>query len=118
MNPPTSLSFVRNFICILTESGCSPMIALKIEELSQFLTELSVFDYYLATRRSSVTGLGAVLVSIESTELDLPTSVHQSFFIDSNQYVAWRYPPEKLINASSDSIKSNLPIMSMVWWTE
>ena len=65
---------------LLEESGCSPVIADKIEDLAKFLTELSVGDYYFATYKSSLTGLGALLVALDSTDVPtLPLTVHQNF---------------------------------------
>ena len=80
VHPPTPLGFIRNCMPLLEESGCSPVIVGKIEDLAKFLTELSVGDYYFATHKSSLTGLGALLVALDSTDVPtLPLTVNQNF---------------------------------------
>ena len=80
VHPPTPLNFVRNFISILEESGCSSAVTIEIKELTKFLTELSVCDYYFTTRKPSSTGLGALLTAFESfNEVALPCCIRHTF---------------------------------------
>ena len=65
---------------LLHESDFPSAVAIKVEELAQFLTELSVSDYYFVTHRSSSIGLGALLVALDNTdEKNIPLYVHQDF---------------------------------------
>lgn len=64
----------------LEESGCSHSVALEIKELVQFLTELSVCDYYFTTRKPSSIGLGALLTTFDRfDEVTLPLRVRLTF---------------------------------------
>jgi len=81
VHPPTPLNFVSNFMSLLEESGCSHSVALEIKELVQFLTELSVCDYYFTTRKPSSIGLGALLTAFDRfDEVTLPLRVRHTFF--------------------------------------
>jgi len=81
VHPPTPLSFVRNCITLLEGNGRLSTIALEIEEEAQFLTELSVCDYYFATRKPSSTALGAIRVAFGNIdETTLPLHVRHVFF--------------------------------------
>ena len=79
MHPPTPISFVRNFTSLLEESGCLSITALQVEESAQFLTELSVYDDYFVAQRSSATGLGAILIALDTCEQIISLCVRQSF---------------------------------------
>jgi len=80
VHPPTPLNFVSHFMPLLEESGCSLSVALEIKEVAQFLTELSVCDYYFTTRKPSSIGLGALLTSFDSfDERVLSLRVRQAF---------------------------------------
>jgi len=80
VHPPTSLNFVRNFMPLLEQSGCSASVALEIKEVARFLTELSVCDYYFTTRKPSSIGLGALLTAFDSfDDATLPLRVRQRF---------------------------------------
>eukprot|EP00555_Chaetoceros_dichaeta_P007199 CAMPEP_0198264542 /NCGR_PEP_ID=MMETSP1447-20131203/16207_1 /TAXON_ID=420782 /ORGANISM="Chaetoceros dichaeta, Strain CCMP1751" /LENGTH=324 /DNA_ID=CAMNT_0043953513 /DNA_START=83 /DNA_END=1057 /DNA_ORIENTATION=- len=80
VHPPTPLNFVRNFIPLLEQSGCSSSVALEIKEVARFLTELSVCDYYFTTRKPSSIGLGALLTAFDSfDDATLPLRVRERF---------------------------------------
>jgi len=80
VHPPTPLSFVRNYMVLLDESGCSSVVIDEINETARFLTELSVCDYYFTTRKPSLIGLGTVLTAFKSfDEAFLPTHVRRIF---------------------------------------
>jgi len=65
MHPPTSLCFARHFILLLP-NDCSSSVKHEIMELSRFLTELSVCDYFFVTRNPSSAALAAILTSMET----------------------------------------------------
>lgn len=80
VHPPTPLCFVRNFMSLLEESGCSSAAALEIKELARFLTELSVSDYYFTTRKPSSIGLGALLTAfVNIGDAMLPLYIRHNF---------------------------------------
>ena len=65
MHPPTSLCFTRHFLLLLPKD-CSSFVKHEIMELSRFLTELSVCDYFFVTRNPSSTALAAILTSMDT----------------------------------------------------
>jgi len=80
VHPPTPLNFVRNYMPLLEQSGCSSSVALEIKEVARFLTELSVCDYYFTTCKPSSIGLGALLTAFNSfDDATLPLRVRQRF---------------------------------------
>ena len=65
---------------LLKQSGCIATVALEVNEVAQFLTELSVCDYYFTTRTPSLTGLGAILTAFgRFDEAILPMHVRCKF---------------------------------------
>ena len=71
---------MRNYVLVLEESGCSPAVADIVKEISQFLTELSVGEYYFTTCKPSLTGVATVLIAIERfDEYLLPFHVRSEF---------------------------------------
>ena len=62
LHPPTPLTFAHHFILLLPKSVYSG----EMMDGATFLVELSVMDYYFATKRSSSVGLAALLVSLEA----------------------------------------------------
>jgi len=82
VHPPTPLSFVRNFITLLQETGCSSTIVLEIKQIAQFITELSVCDYYFTTHKSSSVGLGALLTAFDAfSEASLSLHIRHAFLV-------------------------------------
>lgn len=80
VNPPTPLTFVRNFILLLEETNCIPTVALEVTEVARYLTELSVCDQYFSTHKPSLIGLGSVLAAFECfDETTLPMQVRSTF---------------------------------------
>jgi len=80
VHPPTPLNFVRNYVMLLEESGCSSAVADEVNEISRFLTEISVCEYYFTTCKPSLTGLATVLKAFERfDEVFLPVQVRETF---------------------------------------
>ena len=70
--PPTSYTFAQNFCCLLValpQDLNYPKISQKamneVKDLSRFLTELSVCDYFFVTHCSSTIGLASLLNAID-----------------------------------------------------
>ncbi len=65
VHPPTSLTAVKHFMLLLPEDACHFSIFHEIKELSRFLTELSVCDYFFVKQKATTIGLAALMSSIE-----------------------------------------------------
>mmetsp|Transcript_9376 Transcript_9376/g.13960 ORF Transcript_9376/g.13960 Transcript_9376/m.13960 type:complete len:252 (-) Transcript_9376:12-767(-) len=65
VHPPTALTAVKHFMLLLPEDACHMSIFHEIKELSRFLTELSVCDYFFVKQKATTIGLAALLSSIE-----------------------------------------------------
>lgn len=65
VHPPTPLCFTRHFMHLLPQD-CSTSCTKEITELSRFLTELSVCDYFFVTRKPSSTAIAAIITSMDS----------------------------------------------------
>mmetsp|Transcript_30314 Transcript_30314/g.69468 ORF Transcript_30314/g.69468 Transcript_30314/m.69468 type:complete len:363 (-) Transcript_30314:666-1754(-) len=65
MHPPTSLAFVRNLLTLLPPNTVLNGVWHDIMEMSRFLTELSVCDYFFVTHKPSTIAMAAVLNSIK-----------------------------------------------------
>lgn len=66
VHPPTSLCFIRYFMMLLPQERISPIATHEIKELSRFLTELSVCDYFFTTQKPSSIALAGILLALES----------------------------------------------------
>lgn len=88
VHPPTSLTTVKHFMLLIPEHSCPPHIFHEIKELSRFLTELSVCDYFFVQKKATTIGLASLLVAIGFIgEGFITPSAHQSF-LDSVRIVA------------------------------
>lgn len=64
VHPPTPLCLVRHFLLLLPASSCDPHVKHDIMEMSRFLTELSVCDYFFVTKKPSSVALASVLIAM------------------------------------------------------
>ena len=64
VHPPTSFAFVRDLVRLLPED-VAPAARHDVAELARFLTELSVCDYGLATKRPSSVALACIVNAVE-----------------------------------------------------
>ena len=82
MHPPTSLAFTRCFIQLLT-CDCAQSVKHGIMEMTRFLTELSVCDYFFVTRKQSSIAVAALMNAMEMTDSSkLSTKQRQQFIND------------------------------------
>ena len=65
LHPPTSQSFVQRFLLLLPSTGVNSDILYDVLELSRFLTELSVIDYFFVSHRPSKVALAALANAME-----------------------------------------------------
>lgn len=65
VHPPTSYCFIKHVMFLLPYTAISMDARHDVLELSRFLTELSVIDYYFVVHRPSSVALAALLNSIE-----------------------------------------------------
>lgn len=87
VHPPTPLCFTRHLLLLFPQN--SPQIVMhEVMELSQFLTELSVCDFFFVSHKPSSIALAALLNAIEGVnEVSLPRSFRRKF-INSIRNVA------------------------------
>mmetsp|Transcript_13440 Transcript_13440/g.19234 ORF Transcript_13440/g.19234 Transcript_13440/m.19234 type:complete len:400 (+) Transcript_13440:80-1279(+) len=68
VHPVTPLCFIRHLLFLLPRGSCTQNVKHDIMELSRFLTELSVCDYYFVTHKPSSIGLAALLNAIDGVD--------------------------------------------------
>jgi len=79
VHPPTTLALSRHLIQLLPYD-CSRPVRHDIMELSRFLSELSVCDYYFVTRKPSSIAIASLLIAIDGVDhLRLSTKQRQEF---------------------------------------
>lgn len=66
MHPPTAYSFTKHILFLLPYTSVNMDTRYDILELTRFLTELSVIDYYFVMHRQSVVAIAALLNSMEA----------------------------------------------------
>lgn len=82
MNPPTVMTAVRLFLELLSRE-ITNQVRVECTELSRFLSELSVCDYFFTTKRPSHIALACILTSFEGLSQDcIPRAIRQQF-VDS-----------------------------------
>jgi len=86
VHPPTSLCFIRHFMMLIPENSCSPLVIHEIKELSRFLTELSVCDYFFTTQKPSSIALAAILIALESVNEARDPLIRHSFMNRVHQF--------------------------------
>ena len=65
MHPPTSFCFVKHMLLLLPQLSISIETRHDLLELSRFMTELSVVDYYFVIHRTSSIALAALLNAMD-----------------------------------------------------
>ncbi|KAL7577748.1 hypothetical protein ACA910_010510 [Epithemia clementina (nom. ined.)] len=80
LHPPTAQSFVQRFLLLVPSTAISPDALYDVLELSRFLTELSVIDYFFVTQRPSHIGLAALLNAMQ--DIAAVSIEVQSEFVD------------------------------------
>uniref|UniRef100_A0A7S2HDW8 Cyclin-like domain-containing protein n=1 Tax=Helicotheca tamesis TaxID=374047 RepID=A0A7S2HDW8_9STRA len=66
VQPPTSISFVRHFLALLTSfGGIGRSVVNNLSVLSQLQTEIAVNDYYFVTVKPSQIAVASILNSID-----------------------------------------------------
>jgi len=82
MHPPTSLAFIRHYLTLLPPDAVLNGTWHDIMEMSRFLTELSVCDYFFVNHKPSVIGISAVLNSIDGLDEHRFTSTQRLAFLE------------------------------------
>jgi len=81
MHPPTPLAFVRHLLSMLRPGTLINGVWHDVMEMSRFLTELSVCDYFFVNHKPSTVAMAAIINSIESIGEDrFSTSDRVQFF--------------------------------------
>jgi len=81
MHPPTSLAFIRHYLTLLPPDAARNGTWHDIMEMSRFLTELSVCDYFFVNHPPSAIGLAAVLNSLDGLDEHRLTPVQRETFL-------------------------------------
>lgn len=68
MHPPTSVCFARHFLQLIP-AELSNTFKHDLMELTRFLSELAVIDYFFVPRKMSSLGLGALLHAMDIMHL-------------------------------------------------
>lgn len=88
VHPPTPLTQVRYLLQLLPPRLVTPSITHSVIELSRFLTELSVCDYYFVTHRSSSIALASILIAMDACDKSQVLSESKSEFLENVETVA------------------------------
>jgi hypothetical protein len=70
MNPPTALSFVQHFMCLLPEGAMSDTEKARTVEFAKFQTELAVNSYEFVGYTASDVAFAAVTNALQCGEID------------------------------------------------
>lgn len=81
MNPPTVMTGVRLFLDLLS-TDISSQAVMECTELSRFLSELSVCDYFFTTKKPSHIALACILTAFEGLSQDCVSRAHRQHFVD------------------------------------
>ena len=81
VNPPTAITFVM-YLLLLLPDDLGLDLKEKILESSGFLAELSVADSFFITRRSSATGLAAIMISLDQCNINLSPTKRANYLND------------------------------------
>jgi hypothetical protein len=85
-NPPTSLSFLNNFLSLLPANAVSPSERDTVYELAMFQTELAIHEYSLATVDASTVAFAAMMNALETVScaetMEVMTSLAKVSSID------------------------------------
>ncbi len=83
MHPPTALNFVKHLLLLfdICKIPCTAASKHDVGELSRFLCELSVCDYYFVPKKPSSIALAALLTAIDNIDqLRLSYNTRSLFF--------------------------------------
>jgi lipoyl(octanoyl) transferase len=68
VHPPTPLTFTRHLVLLLPPNACIPSVWHDMMEVTKFLTELAVIDYFFAPKKKSCVGLAALLTAMDGVD--------------------------------------------------
>lgn len=88
MHPPTPLTQVQHLLQLLPNACNTLPIKHDITELSRFLTELSVCDYFFVTRKPSAVALASIFNAMEVVDQSRFLLQHKAEFMDNIRDVA------------------------------
>jgi Cyclin, C-terminal domain len=81
VHPPTAYCFAKHVLVLLPTASVSPETRLDILELSRFLTELSVIDYFFVIFRPSNVAVAALLNAMETVP-GISKTIIKTFMLD------------------------------------
>mmetsp|Transcript_29075 Transcript_29075/g.45181 ORF Transcript_29075/g.45181 Transcript_29075/m.45181 type:complete len:356 (-) Transcript_29075:436-1503(-) len=65
LHPPTPIAFCSLFLSLFPENFAPYDVMVDVGEVTNFLTELAVLDYWFVTKKPSSIALGAIMISLE-----------------------------------------------------
>jgi len=83
LHPPTPLTFVNHLLLMIPNEPKNSEQIITLHEISLFLTELSVCDYFFVTRKPSSIAMACILNAID--EIKLSPVIVQKFICDLRQ---------------------------------
>eukprot|EP00558_Chaetoceros_sp_UNC1202_P003688 CAMPEP_0197233956 /NCGR_PEP_ID=MMETSP1429-20130617/1850_1 /TAXON_ID=49237 /ORGANISM="Chaetoceros sp., Strain UNC1202" /LENGTH=366 /DNA_ID=CAMNT_0042692275 /DNA_START=67 /DNA_END=1167 /DNA_ORIENTATION=- len=87
MHPPTVMGAARQFLSLMS-SEVDPQSKIDIIELSRFLSELSVCDYFFVTHKPSSIGLACILTAFEGVSHEHLSRKHRQKFVNDVYRIA------------------------------
>lgn len=85
VHPPTPLNAARHFLYLFPTDGLSSIHKdrlYELKELSRFLTELSVCDFFFVRHKASTIGLAALLTAVDVIQGCWEQVLMDQFFVD------------------------------------
>jgi len=105
VHPPTPMTQARHLLMLLPPS-CNK-IRHDIAELSRFLTELSVCDYFFVTHKFSSIAMAAILTAMEEVYEYRILSRFRPFFLDNVRNIAKIDPESMEVEECRNRIRHN-----------
>lgn len=97
VHPPTTLSFIHHLMLLIPDT-CPPTVKHDILELSRFLSELSICDYYFVLQKRSSIAIACLLNSLDTiTEERLPRRSRSIFYDAVVQVTNLDYNSEEIL---------------------
>jgi len=86
LSPPTPLTFVKHLLLLLPRRAVSRPVRRTISDVSKYLTELSVIDYFFVGRKSSSIGLAAILTAMDVATYEFELSAEDRLAFERAVY--------------------------------
>ena len=105
VHPPTAYCFSKHILFLLPYSAVPMEVRCNILELSRFLVELSVLDYFFVTRRASVVALSSLFNAMDLID-DVDECVSEELYKEMQ-----RVPAFGLLRKDVEECRTRLRIL-------